>query len=81
MLRKWCLPPMVRSSRSAVPATGGQTSLPRMQILCLKGGLTLWRRDNFLRISSLAGEGQTPFQTEPNLSQYIAQTVVMLRMT
>jgi len=27
--------------------------------LCLKRGLTRWSRDNFLRISNLAGEGQT----------------------
>jgi len=33
--------------------------------LCLKRGFTLWRRDDFLDISCLAEEGQTPFQTEP----------------
>jgi len=37
--------------------------------LCLKRGLTLWRRDDFQDISSLAGEGQTPFQTEPSSSR------------
>ncbi len=34
--------------------------------LCFKGGLTLCRRDDFPGISLLAGDGQPPFQTEPN---------------
>src|SRR6056297_1677967 len=32
--------------------------------LCLKRGLTLWRQAVFCCFSALAGEGQTPFQTE-----------------
>jgi len=40
---------------------------PARTRLCLKRGLTLWRRDDFPDIRSLAGEGQTPFQTEPRL--------------
>src|SRR6056297_2011009 len=41
--------------------------------LCLKRGLTLWRQAIFCCFSALAGEGQTPFQTEP--SSRIANSV------
>src|SRR6056297_3540375 len=37
--------------------------------LCLKRGLTLWRQAIFCCFSALAGEGQTPFQTEPSLKR------------